>query len=69
MSNGAFAGWNQIGGSDTRYSVVGVGDFYGSGREVLGHRTVLVDHSWSLTDTTPGSEGRELAPQDPVEVN
>jgi hypothetical protein len=25
ISNGAFAGWNQIGGSDTNYAVVGVG--------------------------------------------
>jgi homopolymeric O-antigen transport system ATP-binding protein len=24
------------------------GDFYGSGREPVGHRTVLVDHSWEL---------------------
>ena len=24
------------------------GDYYGSGREQMGHRTVLVDHSWSL---------------------
>jgi lipopolysaccharide transport system ATP-binding protein len=48
---------------------VGGGDFYGSGREVIGHRTVLVDHSWLLTDATPGHERRELDPQDPIEVN
>jgi lipopolysaccharide transport system ATP-binding protein len=36
---------------------VGGGDFYGSGREQIGHRTVLVDHSWSLSD----AEG-ELSP-------
>jgi lipopolysaccharide transport system ATP-binding protein len=30
---------------------VGGGDFYGSGREQIGHRTVLVDHSWSLNET------------------
>jgi lipopolysaccharide transport system ATP-binding protein len=48
---------------------VGGGDFYGSGRELIGHRTVMVDHDWKLTDATPGNEGRELEPQDPVEVN
>jgi hypothetical protein len=48
---------------------VGGGDFYGSGRESMGHRTVLVDHRWSLTDGTPGNEGRELEPQDALEVN
>jgi hypothetical protein len=33
--NGAFAGWQQVGGSDTTYAVVGVGSFYANGR----HRT------------------------------
>jgi hypothetical protein len=28
VSNGAFAGWNQISGSDTSYKAAGVGDFY-----------------------------------------
>jgi hypothetical protein len=31
ISNAAFAGWNHIGGSDTHYSVVGMGDFFGNG--------------------------------------
>jgi lipopolysaccharide transport system ATP-binding protein len=29
---------------------VGGGDFFGSGREQIGHRTVLVDHAWSLSE-------------------
>ena len=29
ISNGAF-GWNPIGGSDTKYAVVGVGDYFGN---------------------------------------
>jgi hypothetical protein len=33
MSSGAFAGWNQIGGSDTHYSLAGVTDFYGNGTD------------------------------------
>jgi hypothetical protein len=31
LSNGAFAGWHQVGGSDTHYAVVGVGDYIGNG--------------------------------------
>jgi hypothetical protein len=31
MSNGAVTGWHDIGIANTAYSVVGVGDFYGSG--------------------------------------
>jgi homopolymeric O-antigen transport system ATP-binding protein len=34
------------------------GDFYRSGREQIGHRTVLVEHAWSLT---PGSPDRDAA--------
>jgi lipopolysaccharide transport system ATP-binding protein len=30
------------------------GDYYASGREQLGPRTVLVDHSWSLSPVSPG---------------
>ena len=31
ISNAAFAGWQQIGGSNTGYTAAGVGDFYGTG--------------------------------------
>ena len=41
------------------------GDFYGSGREQLGHRTVLVDHSWSLS-ATGEEEAQEPTPELPV---
>jgi lipopolysaccharide transport system ATP-binding protein len=34
------------------------GDFYGSGREQLGQRTVLVDHSWSLEPVPDSGSGR-----------
>jgi hypothetical protein len=33
LSDGAFAGWHQIGGSHIDYSVVGVGDFFGTGTD------------------------------------
>ena len=38
------------------------GDFYGSGRAPVGHRTVLVDHTWSLNET----DGRRAAEPGPV---
>jgi ELWxxDGT repeat protein len=31
ISNGNFNSWHQLGGSDTRYAVVGLGDFFGTG--------------------------------------
>jgi hypothetical protein len=35
---GAFDGWQQIGGSNTNYAAVGVGDFYGIGTDdILRH--------------------------------
>jgi lipopolysaccharide transport system ATP-binding protein len=34
------------------------GDFYGSGREQMGPRTVLVEHNWSLEDLLPDGEDR-----------
>jgi hypothetical protein len=34
------------------------GDFHGSGREQVGHRTVLVDHSWSLAEPGEGDYSR-----------
>jgi lipopolysaccharide transport system ATP-binding protein len=35
---------------------VGGGDFFGSGREQIGPRTVLVDHSWSISDKSRDGE-------------
>jgi lipopolysaccharide transport system ATP-binding protein len=48
------------------------GDFFGSGREQIGPRTVLIDHTWSLTsvsqrDTEPGKPGAPA--RAPLEVN
>ena len=43
---------------------VGGGDFYGSGREQMGPRTVLVDHSWSIADRSP--KGERTAPAEPT---
>ena len=43
---------------------VGGGDFYGSGREQMGPRTVLVDHSWSIADTS--SKGKRSALGEPT---
>ena len=43
---------------------VGGGDFYGSGREQMGPRTVLVDHSWSIADRS--SKGKRSALGEPT---
>jgi hypothetical protein len=46
MSNGHFNSWNQIGGSDTRYAVVGVGDFYGAGTSDILFRNNSTGDTW-----------------------
>jgi hypothetical protein len=33
ISNGTFAGWQDIGGSSTAYTAVGAGDFFGNGTD------------------------------------
>jgi autotransporter-associated beta strand protein/probable HAF family extracellular repeat protein len=46
MSNGAANGWNQIGGSSTSYTVVGVGDFYGTGTSDALFRNNSTGDTW-----------------------
>jgi FG-GAP-like repeat len=46
ISNGAFNGWQQIGGSDTHYSVVGIGDFYGNGTDDILFRNNSTGDTW-----------------------
>jgi T5SS/PEP-CTERM-associated repeat protein/autotransporter passenger strand-loop-strand repeat protein len=48
-SNGAFAGWNQIGGYDTTYSVVGIGDFFGNGTDDILFRNNSTGDTWLET--------------------
>jgi lipopolysaccharide transport system ATP-binding protein len=43
---------------------VGGGDFFGSGREQMGPRTVLVDHSWSIAERS--SKGNRAALGEPT---
>jgi autotransporter passenger strand-loop-strand repeat protein len=43
---GAFAGWQQIGGSNTSYAAVGVGDFYGIGTADIVFRNALSGDTW-----------------------
>jgi hypothetical protein len=49
MSNGAFDGWQQIGGSDTSYAEVGVGDFYGTGTDDILFRNNSTGDTWIET--------------------
>jgi hypothetical protein len=46
ISNGAFAGWHQIGGSNTSYSAVGVGDFFGNGTDDILFRNNSSGDTW-----------------------
>jgi hypothetical protein len=46
MSDGASAGWNQIGGSNTSYSVAGTGDFYGTGGSDVLFRNNSTGDTW-----------------------
>jgi hypothetical protein len=46
LNNGALAGWQQIGGSDTNYSVVGVGDFFGTGTDDILFRNNTTGDTW-----------------------
>jgi lipopolysaccharide transport system ATP-binding protein len=50
---------------------VGGGDFFGSGREQIGDRTVLVDHAWSLTGASQGDRSGKPGVSDraALEVN
>jgi hypothetical protein len=46
ISNGAFAGWTQISGSDAHYSVVGVGDLMGIGTSDIVFRNHSTGDTW-----------------------
>jgi endoglucanase len=46
ISNGAFAGWNQIGGSSTSYAAAGVGEFYGTSTSDVLYRNNLTGDTW-----------------------
>jgi ELWxxDGT repeat protein len=46
ITNGALESWNQIGGSDTTYSVVGVGDFFGTGKSDILYRNKSTGDTW-----------------------
>jgi lipopolysaccharide transport system ATP-binding protein len=45
------------------------GDFYGSGREQMGPRTVLVEHDWSLAHLPSDGDGRGTAGPRALEVS
>jgi hypothetical protein len=45
-ANGAFAGWSQVGGSDTTYAVVAVGDYFGNGTDDILFRNNSTGDTW-----------------------
>ena len=46
MSNGAFAGWHQVGGSDTEFAVAGIGDYDGNGTSDILLRNATSGDIW-----------------------
>jgi ELWxxDGT repeat protein len=46
VNDGAFAGWNQIGGSNTSFSIAGTGDFYGTGTSDILFRNNSTGDTW-----------------------
>jgi hypothetical protein len=46
ISGGAFAGWHQVGGSDTNYSVVAIGDYFGNGTSDILFRNNGTGDTW-----------------------
>jgi autotransporter passenger strand-loop-strand repeat protein len=54
ISNGAFASWQQIGGSNTSYAEVGVGDFYGAGTADALFRNNTTGDTWVETISDAG---------------
>jgi hypothetical protein len=46
ISNGAFNGWSHVGGSDTTYAVVAVGDYFGNGTDDILFRNNSTGDTW-----------------------
>jgi hypothetical protein len=46
ISNGAFNGWHQVGGSNTNYAVVGVGDYFDNGTSDILFRNNGTGDTW-----------------------
>jgi ABC-type phosphate transport system substrate-binding protein len=57
ISNGAFAGWSQVGGSDTHYAVVAVGDYFGNGTSDILFRNNSSGDTWFETISNGASAG------------
>jgi hypothetical protein len=45
-NGGVFQGWQQVGGSDTHYAVVGVGDYFGNGTDDILFRNNSTGDTW-----------------------
>jgi hypothetical protein len=58
MSNGAFAGWHQVGGSDTSYSVVGTGDYTADGTSDILCRDNGTGDTWLAAISSGGFDGQ-----------
>ena len=57
ISSGALYGWQQVGGSDTRYAVVGVGDFFGNNTDDILIRNNSCGDAWIEAISNGASAG------------
>jgi hypothetical protein len=46
MSNGMLSGWQQVGGSNTSYTVAAVGDYFGNGTSDILFRNNSTGDTW-----------------------
>jgi hypothetical protein len=66
VSNGAFAGWHQVGGSDTSYAVVGIGDYFGNNTSDILFRNNAGD-TWFAAMTNDAFAGwNQIGGSDPA---
>jgi hypothetical protein len=57
ISNDAFNGWFQVGGSSTSYAVVGVGDYFGNGTDDILFRNNSTGDTWVEAISNGGFAG------------
>jgi hypothetical protein len=57
ISNSTFAGWSQVGGSDTTYAVAAVGDYFGNGTDDILFRNNSTGDTWFEAISNGASNG------------
>jgi hypothetical protein len=57
IRNGAAAGWDEVGGSDTTYAVAAVGDYFGNGTDDILFRNNATGDTWIEAISNGASAG------------